>query len=174
MEFWSIIMELSMHWGKINPIKRGKLEVSHLLFADDILFFCEGDEKSAKGLTELLEQFRLNTGLVINKNKSKAFFSKGCRDHGYIGHSSWEFPHKILWASTVNHIPKNREFLSFAWCYKSQSRRVAAEYIIICRQGGIDKISTSQSVSLLDVLIKTSCFNYKRIGEDLREICMEW
>ena len=114
MEFWSIIMELSMHSGKINPIKRGKLEVSHLLFADDNLFFCKGDEKSAKCLTELLEQFRLNTGLVINKNKSKAFFSKGCGDHGYIGHSSWEFSHQIPWASTINHIPKNREFLSFA------------------------------------------------------------
>ena len=55
MEFWSIIMEQAMHSGNINPIKREKLEVSHLLFADDMLVFSKGDKKSAKGLTELLE-----------------------------------------------------------------------------------------------------------------------
>jgi len=63
IEFWTIGMELFMHSGNINPIKRGKEEISHLLFADDMLVFCKGDRKLAKGLNELLELFKLNTGL---------------------------------------------------------------------------------------------------------------
>ena len=54
--------------------------VSHLLFADDMLVHCKGDRKSAAGLNNALHKFHLNTGLAINKQKSKAFFSKGCRD----------------------------------------------------------------------------------------------
>ena len=52
--------------------------ISHLLFADDMLAYCKGDRTSAKGLNFALQELEWYTGLVINKEKSKAFFSKGC------------------------------------------------------------------------------------------------
>ena len=59
--------------------KRNDKVVSHLLFADDMLVYCKGDEKSTYGLNDALQNLELYTGLAINKDKSKVFFSKGCK-----------------------------------------------------------------------------------------------
>jgi len=52
--------------------------VSHLLFADDMLVFCKGYEKLAKGVNDASQKLEQYTGLAINKQKSKVFLSKGC------------------------------------------------------------------------------------------------
>ena len=80
MEFWTIGMQLAKMSGKPQPLKRGHEEITHLLFADDMLVFCRGDKSSASTLNVLLEDLYLNTGLQVNKGKSKMFLSKGCKD----------------------------------------------------------------------------------------------
>ena len=45
MKFWSITMDIVLASGNIKPLRRNdKLVVSHLLFADDMLILCGGDE----------------------------------------------------------------------------------------------------------------------------------
>jgi len=62
MEFWTNGIELVVHAGKIKPIKMGHEEISHLLFADDMLVFTK-----RQTINELLKLLNLNTDLQINK-----------------------------------------------------------------------------------------------------------
>lgn len=85
MEFWSIGMELASANGSIRSYKRNpKLQVTHLFFADDMLVFCNADRKSFEGFNALLHNLALNTGLVINRGKSRVFFSKGASNKSQL------------------------------------------------------------------------------------------
>ena len=53
---------------------------SHILFADDTLVFCKGHKQSANIINELIEELRCFTGLTVNKQKNKVFFSKRWRE----------------------------------------------------------------------------------------------
>jgi len=80
MEYWSITLDYAIASGSIKPLRRNaSLVVSHLLFADDMLVFCKCDKLSASGISEALKRLHLFTGLEINKQKNKIFFSKGCK-----------------------------------------------------------------------------------------------
>jgi len=66
--------------GRIKPSRRNyELVISHLLFADDMLIFCKGDKHSASGICDSLHKLQLFTGLTMNKQKIKLFFSKEAR-----------------------------------------------------------------------------------------------
>ena len=81
MEFWSIQMDMAIASGELQPLKRGmSIPVFHLLFADDMLLFFKASKKSFSTINGLLAKLALNTGLSINRDKSKLFLSKGCRD----------------------------------------------------------------------------------------------
>ena len=57
--------------GDFRGIKvRTKLFLSHLLFVDDILLFCNGLHKDAKNLREVLDLYCLANGMQINVGKS--------------------------------------------------------------------------------------------------------
>lgn len=53
--------------------KYGKIELTHLAFADDIVLFSRGDYESVNVLTKYLQRFALASGLELNLNKSKLF-----------------------------------------------------------------------------------------------------
>jgi len=100
-------------------------------------FFCKGDKHSASGVTEALQKLHLYTGLSINKQKSKVFFSKGCKYKEEIASTLGIFigslPIKYLGLPLSYIYPKARhfsplidkvrsridgwqlQFLSFAW-----------------------------------------------------------
>jgi hypothetical protein len=46
------------------------LRLTHLLFVDDILIFCNGSHRDAEKLKEILDLFLKATGMQINKRKS--------------------------------------------------------------------------------------------------------
>lgn len=52
--------------------------LSHLLFADDAIFFLKGTITEAQNLANILHQYCFASGQTINLNKSGLFFGKGC------------------------------------------------------------------------------------------------
>lgn len=55
---------------------RGAPLVSHLLYADDLLIFANGEKRSIKMLLRALDTYALWSGQLINKDKSALFLSK--------------------------------------------------------------------------------------------------
>ena len=52
--------------------------ISHLLFADDILLFCESSVSDAINLKNVLERFSTMSSQIINYQKSSIIFSNTC------------------------------------------------------------------------------------------------
>ncbi|XP_050211423.1 uncharacterized protein LOC126661614 [Mercurialis annua] len=50
-----------------------KLNLNHLIFADDLLLFCHGDKNSIAVLNDKLKCFKETSGLSVNVNKSQLF-----------------------------------------------------------------------------------------------------
>lgn len=66
--------------GSIEGIKlnRNCPTLTHLLFADDAIFFLNGKVIECQNLASVLNQYCLASGQTINLNKCDIFFSKGC------------------------------------------------------------------------------------------------
>ena len=81
IEFLSIHLELEIASGNIHAIKKSHVTyVSHLLFAGDLLIFARADKMSFTYIDKILQFMALNTGLKVNKDKSKIFFGKSCHN----------------------------------------------------------------------------------------------
>ncbi|KAL6187555.1 hypothetical protein ACLB2K_038953 [Fragaria x ananassa] len=55
---------------------RGVCVPSHVLFADDVMVFCRGDQRSLNAIMQFFEEYGLNSGQIINRAKSSVFISK--------------------------------------------------------------------------------------------------
>lgn len=68
--------------GELQGIKNGRLGpvISHLLFADDSIFFARSDKRSVEALHRTLQIYCDGSGQKINHDKSTVFFGNGCRD----------------------------------------------------------------------------------------------
>jgi hypothetical protein len=68
--------------GELYGIHNGRLgpPISHLLFADDSIFFARSDIKSVDALTETLKIYCQGLGQKINLEKSCVFFGPRCDD----------------------------------------------------------------------------------------------
>lgn len=63
--------------GRFSGIKISNgLTITHLLFVDDILIFCDGSKRVADILSEDLTLFKIATGMRINAQKSNILFSR--------------------------------------------------------------------------------------------------
>jgi hypothetical protein len=52
--------------------------ISHLLFADDSIFFACSDDRSVKALNDMLQLYCDGSGQRVNKEKSSIFFGPHC------------------------------------------------------------------------------------------------
>ena len=68
--------------GKLHGIKNGRQgpPISHLLFADDSIFFARSGTRSVEALESTLNIYCKGSGQLINKDKSALFFGKGCSE----------------------------------------------------------------------------------------------
>ncbi|MCH93722.1 hypothetical protein A2U01_0014675, partial [Trifolium medium] len=63
-----------LHGVKIAPKAP---EITHLLFADDSLFFCRANKEEVTTLANIIQQYQAASGQLVNYNKSEMVFSKG-------------------------------------------------------------------------------------------------
>ncbi|KAL9667365.1 hypothetical protein QQ045_001720 [Rhodiola kirilowii] len=78
MEFFSQLLKQRSNEGHIFPyfVKVGALQVSHLLYADDMLVFTNGSKVSLTHLMELFNNFCAWPGQQLNDSKSSLFLDK--------------------------------------------------------------------------------------------------
>ena len=66
--------QLAGHLTGIRIAKKSP-RISHLLFADDTMFFCRSDEGSCKELMSIIQKYETASSQMINKQKSAITFS---------------------------------------------------------------------------------------------------
>jgi hypothetical protein len=78
MEKLSLSIQQKVLSGIWKPIQvsKGGPQLSHILFADDIMLFCDASTEQVKVVMDNLEDFCSALGLRINTSKSKAMCSR--------------------------------------------------------------------------------------------------
>lgn len=78
MEALSRLVACAEHAGNFHSIKIARVAppISHLLFADDLTFFCRATTREAPTLRDVLNTFERWTGQTINLSKSFLSFSR--------------------------------------------------------------------------------------------------
>lgn len=79
----SYLMKKKEVEGKLKGVKNGRSgpTISHLLFADDSIFFTRGDAKNLQALNDVLQTYSQGSGQRINFEKSSVFFGDHCPVH---------------------------------------------------------------------------------------------
>jgi hypothetical protein len=78
----SCLLQKQEAQGALQGLKNGRLgpAISHLLFADDSIFFARSDRRSVDALHQTLELYCQGSGQKINLDKSTIFFGNGCHE----------------------------------------------------------------------------------------------
>ncbi|KAL0423118.1 UNVERIFIED_CONTAM: putative mitochondrial protein [Sesamum radiatum] len=76
-EGFSCLLQAKEHNGDIRgvAVARRAPKVSHLLFADDTLIFCQATKEAMRCIRGILEKYERASGQLINLDKSSIFFS---------------------------------------------------------------------------------------------------
>ncbi|CAL9014415.1 unnamed protein product [Prunus brigantina] len=59
-------------------LRRDEVSISHLLFADDSVLFCEADAREAECVLNILQCYEAGSGQSVNFDKSSIFYSAHC------------------------------------------------------------------------------------------------
>lgn len=91
MEVFSRLLQSHFDAGYIHYHPRtSDLNISHLMFADDVMVFFDGGSSSLHGISEALDDFASWSGLKMNRDKTQLFYagvthneSKALTDYGF-------------------------------------------------------------------------------------------
>jgi hypothetical protein len=80
-EAFSLLLRKAEEEGSIEVVQicEGAPKINHLFFADDSLIIMKATTQSASKLQQILALYEDQSGQMINKDKSSAYFSKGNR-----------------------------------------------------------------------------------------------
>lgn len=134
----SFLMKPAVEDGRGKGIKLNGYcpSLSHLLFANDVIFFLDGKVIKSQNLVDTLNQYCYAMGHAINLNKSGIFFSPGCPQN---------LRRNMARALRVPKIDKSGELLGILlrmWCLKEtnvcmdigqceyETRRVKRENVV--------------------------------------------
>lgn len=78
MEYLSKLIQDQIQINNLKPFtfKKKTIAISHLLFVDDVLFFCKENNRNIEAISQVISVFSKISGMKINTAKSKAWFSK--------------------------------------------------------------------------------------------------
>lgn len=79
MEFLTLKLDIDFLKGNISPIYQAEPIITHLLYADDILIMAKATKGNAEIIYHILQDMKFYSGLELNTEKSKIFFSKGAK-----------------------------------------------------------------------------------------------
>ncbi|CAA7058159.1 unnamed protein product [Microthlaspi erraticum] len=92
MEVFSRLLQSRFGAGYIHyHPKTSELNISHLMFADDVMVFFDGGTSSLHGISEALDDFASWSGLQINKDKTQLFHA-GVTHSESIAFTDFGFP----------------------------------------------------------------------------------
>lgn len=76
----SSLMGKALQDGSIKGIRLNRFcpTLTHILFADDSIFFLNGSIKECQNVASILNQYCYASGQAVNLNKSGIFFSRDC------------------------------------------------------------------------------------------------
>ena len=152
-----ICMEMFTRLIKVRTAREGfhfhqhceALQISHLLFADDVVFFCRGDLSSIGIIMDCLHEFHAMSGLAVSEQKSSIFLASVPEsERGALiertGFKMGTFPFRYLGIPMCPHglraidykplVDKLRGYLS-AWSKKALSFAGRLEMISSVLQG---------------------------------------
>ncbi|CAH9109352.1 unnamed protein product [Cuscuta europaea] len=83
----SALLRHSEETGRLHgvAVARGAPQISHLLFADDSLLFFKATHGEASLVKEILHDYEMASGQMINLNKSRIFFSPNVPNEHQVG-----------------------------------------------------------------------------------------
>ena len=118
MEKLYVAISTAVLQGEWEPfqITNTRPQLSHLLFADDVLLFIKARNAQIRLVTDLVERFSQASGLKINLSKSRAFYSSGNPQRKISTLTSisgiWSTPslHKYLGFPILKGQPKKSDF----------------------------------------------------------------
>ena len=60
-------------------VSGGPPQISHLLFVDDSIMFCRATVEEGRKILKVLEDYEVESGQRLNKEKTSLFFSKNTK-----------------------------------------------------------------------------------------------
>ena len=127
---------LSGIWKPIH-VSKGGPQLSHILFADDVMLFCEASIEQVKVVIDTLDEFFSASGLRINTFKSKAMCSRMVQG---------EIKQEIQDISTIKFVADLGHYLGFPLVKGRVSRNVYNDVV--------DKVSKRLSTGKGNILNK--------------------
>jgi len=76
----SLLINRAVDMGSLKGMKLNRWcpVLTHLFFTDDAIFFLAGKTLECQNLANVINEYCLATGQIVNRNKSGMFFSKMC------------------------------------------------------------------------------------------------
>ncbi|KAJ6835700.1 uncharacterized protein M6B38_330700 [Iris pallida] len=79
MEYFTCLMDLAVHRGRLVPLFRRMVPpVTHLIYDDDLLVFIQPSTDGLQTLAAIMEDLKSFSGLQMNRDKSRVYFSSLC------------------------------------------------------------------------------------------------